>query len=164
VAGVLLEAARFADAVGAILLFATNATAIVATGTAVFLAYRVRDAAEGAGVPVGDLRGRTLAAVVGLVAVVAVPLGVGSATLIRDQRLQLAAAPIATRWAEDQGWQIVRVQATDGALEIVALGPAPEVDPELLRREIDAAGLADVDLQVDLVVGGTRELPGRGSR
>jgi uncharacterized hydrophobic protein (TIGR00271 family) len=160
VAGVLLEATRFADAVGAILLFATNATAIVATGTAVFLAYRVRDAAEAAGVPVGDLRGRTLAAVLGLVAIVALPLGVGSATLIRDQRLQLAATPIAARWAEDQGWQVVRVQATDGALEIVALGPPPEVDPEQLRRQFDAAGLADVDLRIDLVVGGTRELPG----
>jgi uncharacterized hydrophobic protein (TIGR00271 family) len=160
VAGILLEATRFADAVGAILLFATNATAIVATGTAVFLGYRVRDAAEASGVPVGDLRGRTLAAVVGLVVVVALPLGVGSATLIRDQRLELTATPIATRWAEDRGWQVVDVQATDGALAIVALGPPPEVDPEQLRREFDAAGLADVDLRIDLVVGGTRELPG----
>jgi hypothetical protein len=113
-------------------------------------------------VRVGDIRGRTLAAVIGLVAVVAMPLGVGSATLIRDQRLQLTATPIATRWAEDQGWQVVRVRATDGTLEIVALGPPPEVDPEQLRREFDAAGLTDVDLRIDLVVGGMRELPGGG--
>jgi hypothetical protein len=44
----------------------------------------------------------------------------------------------------------------------VALGPPPEVDPDDLRSQLDAAGLAHVDLGIDLVVGGTRELPGDG--
>jgi uncharacterized hydrophobic protein (TIGR00271 family) len=160
VAGVLLEADRGADAMGAVLLFATNATAIVATGTAVFLLSGVRDAALASGAPVVQLRGRTLAVVIGLVVLVAVPLSMGSVTVAQDHRMRLSATPIATRWAEAQGWRVVRVAALDGDLEIVAVGPPPAADPAELRGALDAAGLRAVDLSIELVVGGRQELPG----
>ncbi|HQR68007.1 MAG TPA: hypothetical protein PLB02_11475, partial [Thermoanaerobaculia bacterium] len=45
------------------LLFATNVAAIVATGTAVLLFYRIRDVARDGGYAMGELRGRSLAVV-----------------------------------------------------------------------------------------------------
>lgn len=73
VTGLLVNVHRYHDAGRSALLFATNVAAIVATGTIVFLAYRVRTAAEAAGIAVGRLRGPTLAAVAVLVVLVAGP-------------------------------------------------------------------------------------------
>ena len=36
----------------------------------------------------------------------------------------------------------------------------PEVDPEVLRQDLDKAGLGEVDLEVALVLGGTQDYPG----
>jgi hypothetical protein len=44
---------------------------------------------------------------------------------------------------------------------IQAIGSPPEADADALRADLDAAGLAAVDTRVTLVIGGTRELPGR---
>src|SRR5205823_1138836 len=46
-AGLLLEVHRYHDALGALLLFATNVAAIVATGVVVLLLFRVRPPAGG---------------------------------------------------------------------------------------------------------------------
>jgi hypothetical protein len=134
----------------------------VAPGTAVFLLSGVRDVARSSGAPVGQLRGRTLV-VVGLALLVAIPLGIGSLNVAREQRLRLSAAPIATHWAEDRGWRLMQAAALDGALEIVAAGPPPAADPATLRGSLDEAGLGAIDLCIELVVGGSREPSGGGS-
>jgi uncharacterized hydrophobic protein (TIGR00271 family) len=158
VVGLLLEVGRYDDALGAFLLFGTNVTAIIATGTAVLLLYRVRDVARTTGAEVGVLRGRALAAVAALIVLVAVPLYVGTARVIADRIAEAAATPIATAWADARGWRVVSLEVRDGTIRLVALGPPPEVDPETLRAELDTAGL-DLDLVISLVVGGQRELP-----
>ena len=159
VVGLLLEVNRFTEAGGALLLFATNFAAIVATGTAVLLAFRVRDVAKSAGIPVAALTGRTLAMVVSGVVLVTIPLTIGSISVARDQQLAATATPIARAWAEKQGWAIATVQASGGQVVVTALGPPPQVDPEALRREFDQAGLESADLQIRLVVGGVRNCP-----
>src|SRR5690606_38976036 len=58
VVGLTLESGAPGQAAGALLLFATNVTAIIATGTVVLIGYRVRAAAIAAGRPVGQLRAR----------------------------------------------------------------------------------------------------------
>jgi uncharacterized hydrophobic protein (TIGR00271 family) len=160
VVGLMLEAARYTDALGALLLFGTNVTAIIATGTAVLLLYRVRDVARESGTEVGALRGRTLLVVAALVAVVAVPLSVGTTQVIAERLAEAEAAPIAREWAEAQGWQVGLLDVRDGTLRLIALGPPPEADPEELREQLDAAGI-ELDLVVNLVVGGQRQLPAR---
>lgn len=160
VVGLLLEAGRYDEASGALLLFGTNVTAIIATGTVVLLLYRVRDVAKATGEEVGVLRGRTLVLVAALVLVVAVPLSLGSARVIADRLAEAQATPIATDWAEARGWRVVSVEVRDGTVRLVAIGPPPEVDPETLRDELDTAGI-DLDLVVSLVVGGQNELPAR---
>ena len=161
VVGLLLEAGRYDEAAGALLLFGTNVTAIIATGTVVLLAYRLRDVAQATGAEVGQLRGRTLVVVALLVVVVAAPLSAGSSRILTDRLGEAAATPIATAWAEAQGWTVSSVQVRDGTIELVALGPPPELEPSTLRDELDAAGI-DLDLVVNLIVGGQRELPAGG--
>jgi uncharacterized hydrophobic protein (TIGR00271 family) len=158
VVGFLLEAARFGEAFGALLLFGTNVTAIIATGIAVLLGYRVRSVASASGVDVGRLTARTIAPVVGMVLLVAIPLALGTASAVGDHRVELAATPIAVAWAESQGWRVVSIEVDEGALRVLALGPPPELEPEDLRAQLDAAGI-ELDLVVDLVVGGTRTVP-----
>ncbi len=160
VVGLLLEAGRFAEASGAFLLFGTNVTAIIATGTVVLLLYRVRDVAQATGAELGQLRGRTLMVVAILVCAVAVPLSLGTYQIVGDRLGEAAATPIATEWAEAQGWRVASVQVRDGTIRLIAFGPPPEADPTALREELDAAGI-DLDLVVNLVVGGQRELPAR---
>jgi hypothetical protein len=72
VVALALEAGRYDEALGALLLFGTNVTAIIATGTVVLLLYRVRDVAKTTGAQVGVLRGHTLEVRDGTIRLVAI--------------------------------------------------------------------------------------------
>ena len=141
VVGLLLGVGRYADAAEAGLLFGTNVAAIVATGTIVLLLYRVRDTAKDVGHPVGRMSGGTLAAVVGLVLLVAVPLTIGSVSVAQDQASTRQAKPVTEQWAVDAGWQIVGVEVVNSVIIVTALGPPPEVDPSALRVALNEAGM-----------------------
>ncbi|MGY1593646.1 DUF389 domain-containing protein [Geodermatophilus sp. SYSU D00708] len=159
VVGLTLESGVPEQSLGALLLFATNVTAIIATGTAVFLGFRVREVAQRAGREVGRFRGRTLVVVSALLVLVAVPLTIGSYQVAVAQHSVSAARPAAERWAAAQGWQIVGLDFRQGVLQVAAAGPPPAADADSLRQALDAAGLAAVPARLSLVVGGTRELP-----
>ncbi len=161
VVGLTLESGSVEQALGALLLFMTNVTAIIATGTVIFLAYRVRPAAVALGVRVGRFNRGALVTALGSVAVIAVPLALGSALVLQQELVVARATPAATAWAEAQGWQISDISVRQGALRIVALGPPPSIQEVGLRQALDDAGLADVDARVTLVLGGSRDLPGR---
>jgi len=163
VVGLLLGVARYTDALQALLLFGTNVAAIIATGTVVLLLYRVRDAAEVAGYPVGALTGRSLATVGVMLVVVVVPLAIGSANVARDQQMAATARPIAEQWAAKAGWQATFVEASNNTVQVTALGPPPDADPTSLRVELNKAGLASADLVLRLVVGGSRTCPAGGT-
>lgn len=161
VVGLTLESGAPHQALGALLLFGTNVTAIIATGTIMFLAYRVPRAAAELGVEVGHLSLATIVTAVGAVLVLAIPLGIGSAVVVQQELLVSRASPVATEWAQAQGWQISDISVREGVLRIVALGPPPTIQETGLREALDQAGLADVDARVTLVLGGSRELPGK---
>ncbi|MBS44420.1 MAG: DUF389 domain-containing protein [Nocardioides sp.] len=155
VVGLTLESGAPAQAAGALLLFGTNVAAIIATGTVVLLVARFRHAAVLAGTPVGALTGRTLAVVIGSVLLVAVPLGLGSRDAVTEQLAIVAARPVAEQWAQEQGYALDDVLVRSGTLEVVVVGAPPEVTSDGLRDDLDAAGLADLDVRVTLVVGGS---------
>ena len=159
VVGLLLQVQRFGDAMQALLLFGTNVAAIIVTGTVVLLLYKVRDAARRSGYPVAKMSGRALATVAILVVVVLVPLGIGSANVAADQRLQARATPIAQDWATRAGWQVAVVSTQNGTISVTALGPPPDIDAATLRKELNDAGMSSADLVIRLVVGGTRVCP-----
>jgi uncharacterized hydrophobic protein (TIGR00271 family) len=159
VVGLTLESGAPGQAAGALLLFGTNVAAIVATGTAVMLGFRVRAAAARAGRHVGRLRGRTLVVIPLLVVLVTIPLCIGSYQVIHAERVISTARPVVEQWAEAQGWAVATVGFTQGQLQIEAIGPPPSPDAGQLRDALDAAGLEDVEARLSLVIGGTQELP-----
>jgi uncharacterized hydrophobic protein (TIGR00271 family) len=158
VVGLTLASGEPRQALGAFLLFTTNVASIIATGTLLLLAYRIRAVAEAAGRAVGRLGPRTLATVIGFVVLVAVPLGIGSVRAVTKDNTVSGIRPVAERWATASSWHIVGVSSTEDGIRIDAVGPPPTVDVQSLRRELDAAGYADVPVQVSLVVGGIRDL------
>jgi uncharacterized membrane protein len=161
VVGLTLESDVPRQALGAFLLFATNVAAIIATGTAVLLAYRIRGIAVAQGRPVGRLGYRSLAVVLGFLVLVAIPLGIGSIRAVSGTVTVSGIRPVAERWATAGGWQVVSVTGTENGIGVDAIGPPPVLDVEALRRDLDAAGFAGVEVRVSLVVGGVHDLPAR---
>lgn len=156
VVGLLIGVGRYSDASQALLLFGTNVAAIILTGTIVLRLYRVRDVAIAAGHQVTAYGRRTVAFIVGLVILVAVPLSIGTLNVAQDQLIAREARPVAEAWALKAGWQVASVAVVNKAVVVTALGPPPEVEVDSLRTALNDAGLSKNDLAIRLVVGGTR--------
>ncbi|MEH6588212.1 MAG: TIGR00341 family protein [Halioglobus sp.] len=161
VAGLSLQDGRIDYAVGALLLFVTNVAAIIFTATLVLRLYKVRETAKSAGHAIGTLRGWSLAVVTATLVLVAIPLGYTTERVFGEARVKFSAAPVAEQWAQANGWKIIDLRVEKNTLTIIAFGPLPELDGSHLRAQLDRAGLADLDLTVELVVGGTRTFPGK---
>jgi uncharacterized hydrophobic protein (TIGR00271 family) len=158
VVGLTLESGAPAQAAGALLLFGTNVASIIAMGTVVLLGYRVRTAATASGQDVADLSRLSLVAVGAFVLLMAVPLGISGVQLYQQTMVVAQATPIAQQWAQQQHWQVTDVQFRAGDLWVTATGPAPNIDPASLRRDLTAAGLGDVTLEVQLLDGGIQQV------
>jgi len=161
VVGLTLESGEPSQALGALLLFGTNVSAIIATGTVVFLSYRVRQAAIDAGLPIGRLHRGALVTAFASVVILAIPLSLGSSVVLQQEVLVSKATPVARAWAKAHGGQISDVTYRDNSLRILAIGLLTLDQVTGLRPDLDAAGLGDVDVLVTLVAGGTKELPGK---
>ncbi|MGW0938552.1 DUF389 domain-containing protein [Streptomyces sp. NPDC002666] len=159
VTGLLLTVGRYHDAGESTLLFATNVAAIVATGTVVFLVFGVRGVAQESGFAVGRFHGGSLAAVVGLMLLIAVPLTTGTISVARDRSLAADARPVAERWAATGKWQIASVEGRNGIVVIGVLGLPPQPAPTALRAALDRNGMRDADLELHLVGGRTHWCP-----
>lgn len=162
VVGLLLSVQRYSDAAGAALLFGTNVAAIIATGAVVLLVYRIRDVARSGGIPVGNLRGRSLVVVGALVVIVAIPLTAGSIAVAQDQLLASRAQPLAESWASQNRWLVSNLTASDGQVVVTALGSPPDADPAQLRKTMNDNGLGSAGLVVRLVLGGSVTCPSGG--
>jgi hypothetical protein len=93
------------------------------------------------------------------VLLMAIPLGISGIQLFQQTAVVAEATPIAQHWAEQQAWQVTDVQFRTGDLWVTATGPAPNIDPASLRRDLTAAGLGDVTLEVQLLDGGIQQVP-----
>jgi hypothetical protein len=127
----------------------------------VLLLYNVRETAKRAGHAVGTLRGWSLAVVTSTIILVAIPLGFSTERVFSQARLKFSAAPVAEQWAQANGWKIIGLRVEQNTLTIIAFGALPELDGDHLRAALDRAGLAHLDLTVKLIVGGTKEFPGK---
>ncbi|MGB3258597.1 MAG: DUF389 domain-containing protein [Ornithinimicrobium sp.] len=162
VVGLTAEAGEYGEAFGALVLFSTNVAAIIATSILLLLLAGIRDIAQQSGVEVGTLRGRTLVGVGTMLAVVSVPLALGSLNVLFQHLIQGQAHSVAVDWGQQQGWVVTDVRVvgtgTDYSLEIDAIGQPPEADREELRRQLDDAGFVDTSVEVTLVFGGEATL------
>ena len=157
VVGLLLSVQRYSDAAGALLLFATNVAAIMATGAIVLLVYRIRAVAEENGYPVGCSTGTHARLVIALVVIVAVPLTLGSAAVARDQLL--AGEDSSHRRGVGQGEQLDarrrRGEGRGGGRHVLS-DRHRTPSPRICGSRMNKAGLSDADLLVVLATGGGR--------
>jgi uncharacterized hydrophobic protein (TIGR00271 family) len=158
VVGLTLESGASGQATGAMILFLTNVGAILLSGLVVMALYHVFEAAASERPRVHRRVAATVVAV--FVLVLMVPLAVSSARITQDTLDRENVAPVAERWAHASGWQIVSVTSSEAGVEVRASGGLPEPSPQELRKDLDAAGLQNVHVVLDLVPSQRIELPG----
>ena len=66
---------------------------------------------------------------------------------------------VADHWASDAGWSVVGVTVTGNQVLVNAMGPKPAPDLALLRQDLDAAGLAGLDVRISLLTVSYQPLP-----
>ncbi len=160
VVGLTLESGASDQAFGALLLFATNVTAILATGLLVMAIYRVhRVAMAPSRAGQRELRrsGAVAAIVIGLV-VIAVPLALTSAHVASNTSDESTVSDVAAKWASEAGWEVVSVSTRPDGMLVRVTGPAPQPDTGSLDAELTDAGLDDLTVKVDLIPSTSIEL------
>ena len=159
VAGLTLQSGSPSQCLGALLLFATNVVAILASGIVVMALYRVgripgQAAAPAFRRPVGFV------IIVLLLGAVLVPLWINSDRVGKTTIRQSDVQAVADHWASDAGWSVIGVAATGDRVLVDATGPRPAPDLAVLRHDLDASGLAGLDVRVSLVTVSYQPLPG----
>jgi uncharacterized hydrophobic protein (TIGR00271 family) len=153
VVGLTLEAGEASQALGALLLFVTNVSAILATGVISLVVRGVHRHA------VVDDRGRrsSLArsgVVIGLMVVlVAVPLAATSRQVTTNTIRENAIRRVTSQWASDNGWSVATITSRDTGTYVRVTGPLPEPDADELRERLEAEGLPTDDIDVELIPG-----------
>ena len=133
-------------------------TAILASGIVVMALYRAgRVSSQTTGSayrrPVG------VAIIAFLLLAVLVPLWTNSGKVDKIIIRQSNVQAVAEQWASGAGWSVVGVASKDDQVLVDATGPNPAPDLAVLRHDLDAAGLAGVDVRVSLVTVTYQPLP-----
>lgn len=151
VVGLTLEAGRPDEALGALLLFLTNVSAILVTGVITMAIYGMLLTSES--VPGRRRRWRrpSVVIVLALALVVAAPLAVTSIGLARVTTQQAEVSRVVNNWAESQGWSLISISPRPSGFIVRLVGPTPGPDTERLKASIRAAGLESVPLQIELI-------------
>jgi uncharacterized hydrophobic protein (TIGR00271 family) len=160
VVGLTLASGAPTEARGALLLFLTNVGAILLSGLVVMAIYRVRaTAALGSPPPRGHTR-LAVTLVVAFVIALAGPLAVDSEQVTSDQLTESDVTTVAGNWARHVGWQVVNVTTTQSGVMVRAIGPLPLPDPQTLRDALNANGLKNTSVQLELDPAKRVDLPG----
>jgi uncharacterized hydrophobic protein (TIGR00271 family) len=158
VAGLTLQSGAPRQCVGALLLFATNVAAMLASGIVVMALYRVGRVSARAAAPAFG-RPAAVLIIAMLLAAVLVPLWINSDRIDKTTIRQADVQAVAEHWASDAGWSVVGVTATGDQVLVGPTGPPPAPDLAVLRQDLDDAGLAGLDVRVSLVTVSYQPLP-----
>ncbi len=158
VVGLTLESGAPRQSLAALLLFATNVAAILASGIVVMAFHRVHRI-FGQGATSGFRFGGAVAIIAALLLVVIVPLWINSDRIDKTAVQESEVQAVAGRWASDAGWSVPSVTARGDQVLIEATGPNPAPSLTLLRHDLDEAGLTGLDVQIDLVPDRYQPLP-----
>ena len=158
VAGLTLESGAPGESVGALLLFATNVAAILASGIVVMAFHRVHRIFGAAGFRYGG----AIAIIAALLLVVIVPLQINSDRIDKTFVRQSEVQAVADRWANDSSWSVTGVTVSGDHVLIEATGPNPAPGLTLLRHDLNTAGLNGLDVRVNLVPATYQPVPKQG--
>jgi uncharacterized hydrophobic protein (TIGR00271 family) len=158
VAGLTLQSGAPGECLGALLLFATNVVAILASGIVVMALYRT-GRASGQATSADFHRPVAVVIIALLLGAVLVPLWINSDRIDKTTIRQSDVQAVAEHWANNAGWSVVGVTATGDRVLVDATGPSPAPDLAMLRQDLDAAGLAGLDVRVSLVTVSYQPLP-----
>jgi uncharacterized hydrophobic protein (TIGR00271 family) len=159
VVGLTLESGAPRQALGALLLFATNVAAILASGIVVMTLYRVVRVSQ----PTADPAFHRFAAVsiiALLLLAVLFPLWLNSDRIDKATISQSTVQAVADHWASDAGWSVLGVTATGDQVLVDVTGPNPAPSLSVFRQQLDAAGLKGLDVRVNLAAARYQPLPG----
>lgn len=162
VVGLTLQSGAPAEAAGATLLFLTNVGAILLSGLLVMALFHVRRTAGTIGSGRRRLGDRAApAVVVASVAALVLPLSVSSQRISTEAIQRSEVTDVASSWADARDWEVVNVDAAEGAMLVRAVGPLPIPDARTLRAALDRNGLRGVDVRLELTPTERVDLPGR---
>lgn len=159
VVGLTLESGAGDEALGALILFVTNVSAILTMGLLVMSVYRVRALAAPplAGAKPINRRRAGIAIVAGLL-VISIPLATTSFRIASSRSTETNVTRVAENWAARHGWTVVSVTTGPQGTQIRATGPMPEPETGTLRRALVAADLGDENISIQLIPSNTVDL------
>jgi uncharacterized membrane protein len=161
VVGLTLEAGAVDQAAGALLLFVTNVSAILASGVVVMALYHVYEHLPTPGATTRYVnRKGAVGAIAVMVVLVMIPLAATSTRIGTATLDEIEVKTTADAWAAPSDWTIVAVTTAGDKVTVRATGPLPEPDPATLRAALDARGLRDLTVDLELVPGNVVVLPG----
>jgi uncharacterized hydrophobic protein (TIGR00271 family) len=149
VVGLTLESGSPNQALGALLLFATNVAAILSSGIVVMALYHVSPASTGTTAPTAS-RWAPVTVIVVFLAVVIVPLWSNSDRIDRATVREAGVGAVAERWVSPAGWAVIGVTARGDRVFVDVTGPEPGPDLIVFRHYLDDAGLGSLDVRVNM--------------
>jgi uncharacterized hydrophobic protein (TIGR00271 family) len=160
VVGLTLESGASDQALGALLLFVTNVSAILATGLLVMAIYRINRLAavsNNTGQPALH-RGRAVAAIVVGLVVIAIPLAFSSFRITETATTESMVQRAAETWATGAGWEVASVNTVRDRVLVRVTGPEPAPDTAALEAELKNQGLENTTVRVELIPSTSVEL------
>ena len=156
--GILLGADRPELAFGSLLLFVTNYFAILLTGSFVFGLMGFPAPVLSTATP--RVRQLAITTVVLMIAIIAVPLGLASRTVIRDSLVESRVTKAAKSWTAGTGYHLKSVTANDKTVSVVVAGtgaiPAPEKIESQLSGQIYGMRVRVTAIPAQIIEFGTK--------
>lgn len=159
VVGLTLESGEPREALGALLLFVTNVTAILATGTVVMVAFGANRVVRELGTSAGRTARRgAMATIAIMVVLVVAPLTLSSISIARSTAIEADVHRAGQRWAAEVGWELVDVTSRTGEIVVRFEGPLPIPEVDGLRAGLVESGVDAGAVRVELVPSATIDL------
>jgi uncharacterized hydrophobic protein (TIGR00271 family) len=152
VVGITAEAGELGQSWGALLLFVTNVTAILAVGSIVMAVFRVRAVAAPDDPESGLASRRRSSIVIAVMLVaVAVPLTVSSVVIAQQRTRESDVLTASEGWADEHGWEVVGITTEEGRTVVRLTGPLPVPESGSLREAIAAHGVDVTTVRAEFV-------------